>query len=86
MTEDTTPIARELSEASIGKITSITHVGTGYTSDAYKVSASEGEFIALTPKSDTMEVPDYAYQFAVLQTLEAIDYQFAPRAVYLNPE
>jgi aminoglycoside phosphotransferase (APT) family kinase protein len=86
MSKDTTAIFKLINNAPIGSITSIDLVGNGYASTAYKVTSSEGIFIALTQKEDSIAAPDYAYYFAILKTLETINYEFAPRAVYLNPK
>ena len=83
---ETSAILELIDGASIGKITSIDLLGSGYASSAFRITSPDGEFVALTRKSDSIEPPDYAYYFAILKTLESIDYKFAPRAVYINPE
>jgi aminoglycoside phosphotransferase (APT) family kinase protein len=72
--------------APIGDSMSVTLLGQGFASWAHKVTSSEGEFVVLSQKSDGIEPANYAYHFAILKTLEAIDYHFAPRAVYVNPQ
>jgi len=71
-------------DAPIGKIHSINLIGSGYASLAYKVSSSNGDFVALIPKPDCIETPDYVYYFSILKTLEEIDYKYAPKAIYIN--
>jgi aminoglycoside phosphotransferase (APT) family kinase protein len=85
MGSETSAILELIDGASIGKITSIDLLGSGYASSAFRITSPEGQFVALTRKSDSIEPPDYVYYFAILKTLESIDYKFAPRAVYINP-
>ena len=85
MSEDIDKVQELLNNAKLGKITSINFIGSGYVSLAYKISSSDGDFIALLPKDDCIELPNYAYYFSILKTLEEINYKYSPKAVYLNP-
>lgn len=84
--DDTARIKALISGAPIGSIASVEHVGSGYASAACKVVSESGDFIALSQKSDAIAPPDFAYHFAILKTLESIDYRFAPKAIYINDE
>lgn len=83
---DSPGIKRLIDGAPIGVIKTIDLIGQGYASVAYKVVSTEGEFIALTQRKDCIEPSDYAYHFVILKALKAINYKFAPQAVYVNPE
>lgn len=74
-----------INDAKLGKINTIKLIGSGYASLAYKISSSDGDFVALVPKDDCIALPNYAYYFSVLKTLEEINYRYSPKAVYLNP-
>jgi len=84
MNKQTNRIKELIADAPIGAIDSIDLIGSGYASLAFKVSSSKGDFIALTPKSDCIETPDYVYYFSILKTLEEINYKYAPIAIYVN--
>ncbi|GEM_PF-1807078 len=86
MSHDAQTIIQLLGDAPIGTITSVEPSGSGYASAAYKVVSDKGTFIALTQKSGSIAPPNYAYHFAILQTLESIKYPFAPKAIYIDPQ
>lgn len=86
MNKDYSTIRQLISGASLGVIRSVNHIGGGFASLAYKVKGSEGEFIVLTQKSDSIGAVHYDYNFAILKGLEEIQYRFSPRAVYVNPQ
>jgi len=84
MNTQTNRIKEIIADAPIGVINSINLIGSGYASLAYKVLSSKGDFVALTPKLDCIEAPDYVYYFSILKTLEEINYEYAPKAIYVN--
>jgi len=84
MNKDNSAVRELIRDANLGNISSIVLIGSGYASLAYKISASDGSFVALIPKEDCIATPNYAYYFSILKTLEEIDYKFAPKAVYIN--
>lgn len=70
--------------APIGEINSINFLGSGYASSAYKISTLNGIYVALIPKPDCIESPNYIYYHSILKTLEEIDYRYAPKPIYVN--
>jgi hypothetical protein len=54
-------------------------LGHGHTSQANLQTTSHGRLVVLEPHPTGIAPPDYLKQLAVLSTLEAYDYPFAPR-------
>lgn len=76
-----------LSGAPIGGIKSIKQIPGGHASLAYKVASSQGNFMALVRNSRGIGSGDvYTHQYAILKALEAADYGFSPRPVYLSSD
>lgn len=72
-----------IKEAGLTGVSSVTKNKSGYASQSYVVTCDQGELVVLVPRSGGIEQPDYAYHHVILQQLQAIDYPYAPRPVYL---
>jgi aminoglycoside phosphotransferase (APT) family kinase protein len=86
MRYNTDMLHETLDNLPIGTVQLLDELPAGNSSHATKITTDTGLFVALQPRSDQAEKPDYPYQHAVLTSLEQAGYPYAPRAVYADPE